>query len=367
MAAAISMGGITSTFSNSIVTNEKASIADLTKDAGMQLCLAYFAGIEPRKIALAKQMGVLGAVGGISSKMAGMENDNNWELPVINAVKEAWDKEGLKLTVVEGPPSLYTKTKLGLDGRDEEIANFITFMKNISQLGINTVCYNWMPLISWARTDKAIPDRGGALVMGFDSDAITGDPVTEYGTLTHDMMWKNLEYFLKAAVPEAEKYGINLSMHPDDPPIDAIRGIPRIMTSVAAFKRMIDIYPSPNNGITWDGTFGEMGEKGNPEYLPAAIEYFAERKVMSFVHFRNVRGYKDHFHETFIDEGQMDMYKLMQILYNNGYKGPLRPDHVPTMAGDSNDFPGYSTIGTLFAIGYIRGLIDAVRGTTLSN
>jgi mannonate dehydratase len=339
---------------------------DLIKDAGMKLCLAYFAGKEPRKIELAKQMGVLGAVGGIDPKMVGMDKSNNWEFDVIKAVKESWEKEGLKLTVVEGPPSLNTKTKLGLAGKDEEIANFITFMKNISQLGIDTVCYNWMPLISWARSDKAIPDRGGALVMGFDIDKIEGEPITQYGTLTHDLMWKNLEYFLKAVVPEAEKYGIKLSMHPDDPPVDAIRGVPRIMTSVPAFKRMLDIYPSPHNGITWDGTFGEMGEKGKPEDLPAAMEYFCKKNVISFVHFRNVRGYRQHFHETFIDEGQMDMVKLMQILYNSGYKGPLRPDHVPTMAGDSNNFPGYSTIGTLFAIGYIRGLIDSARGTTLT-
>ena len=339
---------------------------DYVKDAGMKLCLAYFAGKEPRKIELAKQMGVLGAVGGINPKMVGMENENNWEFDVIKAVKESWDKEGLRLTVVEGPPSLNTKTKLGLEGRDEEIANFITFMKNISQVGIDTVCYNWMPLISWARSDKAIPDRGGALVMGFDIDKIEGDTITEYGTLTHDQMWKNLEYFLKAVVPEAEKYGVKLSMHPDDPPVDAIRGVPRIMTSVAAFKRLIDIYPSPNNSITWDGTFGEMGEKGKQEDLPAAMEYFGKKKVISFVHFRNVRGYKEHFNETFIDDGQMDMMRLMKILYDTGYKGPLRPDHVPTMAGDSNSFPGYSTIGTLFAIGYIRGLIDSARGTTLT-
>ena len=234
------------------------------KDGGMKLCLAYFAGKEPRKIEFAKQMGVLGAVGGINPKMVGMDNANNWEFDVIKAVKESWEKEGLKLTVVEGPPSLNTKTKLGLAGRDEEIANFITFMKNISQVGIDTVCYNWMPLISWARSDKAMPNRGGALVMGFDIDKMEGDPITEYGTLTHDLMWKNLEYFLKAVVPEAEKYGVKLSMHPDDPPVDAIRGVPRIMTSVAAFKRLVDIYPSPNNGITWDGTFGEMGEKGTP-------------------------------------------------------------------------------------------------------
>ncbi len=366
LGAAAAMGSAGLPDKKVLLKKQEKLKTNYVKDAGMKFCLAYFAGKEPRRIELAKQMEVLGAVGGIDPKMVEMDGANNWELNVIKAVKESWDQEGLKLTVVEGPPSLNTKTKLGLPGRDEEIANFITFMKNISEVGIDTVCYNWMPLISWARSDKEMKDRGGALVMGFDIDKMTGDPITEYGTLTHDMMWKNLEYFLKAVVPSAEKYGIKLSMHPDDPPVDAIRGVPRIMTSVAAFKRLVDIYPSPNNGITWDGTFGEMGDEGKPEDLPAAMEYFGKKNVITFVHFRNVRGYRQHFHETFIDNGQMDMAKLMQILYDTGYKGPIRPDHVPTMSGDSNSFPGYSTIGTLFAIGYMRGLIDSIRGTTLT-
>lgn len=331
------------------------------------MCLAYFAGPEPRKIALAKQMGVYGAVGGVSPRMVGMKDADNRDYKVIKAVKEFWNKEGLKLTVIEGPPSLYTKTKLGLPGRDEEIAGFITFMKNLSRAGIDTICYNWMPLISWARTDKAIPGRGGALVMGFDIDKAKEEPnITRYGDLTHDRMWKNLQYFLDAALPEAEKYGIKLSMHPDDPPVDGIRGIPRIMTSVAAFKRMLAMHPSSSNTLTWDGTFGEMGEKDKPEDLAAALEYFCSKDAVSFVHFRNVRGYRQHFHETFVDNGQIDMSRMMGILYDHGFKGPIRPDHVPTMEGDSNEFAGYSTIGTLFAVGYIRGLIDAYRGTTLT-
>jgi mannonate dehydratase len=374
LAAALSVGGVgamASPVSGTAVGKASKRILPgedtrLLKDAGMQMCLAYFGGPEPRRIALAKQMGVYGAVGGISPRMVGMEGVNNWDLKVVKAVKEFWDKQGLKLRVIEGPPSLYTKTKLGLDGKDEEIENFITLMKNLSQVGIDTICYNWMPLISWARTDKAIKARGDALVMGFDIDkAKKEEPITKYGTLTQDLMWKNLKYFLDAALPEAEKYGIKLSMHPDDPPVDSIRGVPRIMTSVANFKRMLELHPSPSNTLTWDGTFGEMGTKGKQEDLPAALEYFCKRKAVSFVHFRNVRGYREHFHETFIDNGQIDMSKMMEILYHNHFEGPIRPDHVPTMAGDTNEFAGYSTIGTLFAIGYIRGLIDGYRGTTL--
>lgn len=335
------------------------------KDAGIQLCLAYFWGIEPRKTALARQMAVFGAVGGINPGMVSMQGKNNFDAEVINAVKVAWQKEGLQLKVIEGPPALGTKTKLGLDGRDEEIDHFITFMKNISAEGIDTVCYNWMPVVNWARTTLDKPGRGGALVSSFDiEDTRDQAQITEYGELSHAGMWKNLEYFLKAAVPAAEKYGIKLALHPDDPPVDRLRGIPRIMTSVDAFKKLLDLYPSPSNGLTFcQGSFASMGEEGKGEDIPAAIEYFGKRNAIHFVHFRDVRGHKNKFEETFHDDGKTDMFKAMQTYLRMGFKGPMRPDHVPTMAGDSNEHPGYSTIGTLFAIGYIRGLIEgAAKG-----
>ncbi|MCB0687178.1 MAG: mannonate dehydratase [Saprospiraceae bacterium] len=357
-AAGLSMGQLPS-----IRTTSTPNISSYVRDGGMQLCLAYFWGIEPHKVALARQMGVLGAVGGISPGMAGMPEEKNYELKVIKAVKEAWEKEGLQLRVIEGPPSLYTKTKLGLEGRDEEIENFITFLKNIGSLGIDTVCHNWMPVINWTRTNMEKKSRGDALVSAFDWKDIEHEPViTEYGELTHEKMWDNMEYFLKAVIPEAEKAGVKLALHPDDPPVDSIRGIPRIMTSVEAFKKMLDLYPSPSNGITFcQGSFASMGDENNGVDIPAAIEYFGKRGAIHFVHFRDVRGSKTRFEETFHDDGKTDMYKAMEAYYKIGYKGPLRPDHVPTMAGDSNQHPGYSTIGTLFAIGYIRGLIEGVN------
>ncbi len=343
------------------------TLTKLTKDAGMQLSLAYFWGIEPRKVALARQMDVLGAVGGISPKMVEMPEEKNYSLKVIKAVKEAWEKEGLQLKVIEGPPSLYTKTKLGLPGRDEEIDHFITFLHNIGSLGIDTVCHNWMPVIGWTRSNVEKPGRGGALVSAFDfRDIADQKPYTEYGKLTHEKMWDNMEYFLKAVIPEAEKAGVKLALHPDDPPIDVIRGIPRIMTSVTAFKKMLDLYPSPSNGITFcQGSFASMGDENNPVDIPQAIKYFGERNAIHFVHFRDVRGHKTKFQETFHDNGKTDMYRAMQAYYDIGFRGPVRPDHVPTMAGDSNDHPGYSTIGTLFAIGYMRGLIEGVQKADL--
>jgi mannonate dehydratase len=328
------------------------------KDAGIKMCFAYFSGIEAekRKIEFGKQLNVLGAVGGINPALAGLNNVNAWDYDAVVAVKNAWEKVGLKLEVIEGPPALSEKTKLGLEGRDQEIENFITLMKNLSKAGINIICYNWMPVIGWARTTNDRPGRGGAIVTAFDYQDIKDNSLTKYGEVSKETLWKNLEYFLRAVVPEAEKNGIKLAMHPDDPQVDSIRGISRIMTTVDAFKRMADIYPSPNNGITMcQGNFSLMGAD-----IPTVVRDFGKRNLIHFVHFRNVRGGKMNFVETFHDEGQIDMYEAMKAYIGIGFKGPLRPDHVPTMAGDSNEHPGYSAIGSLYAAGYIRGLIEAV-------
>jgi mannonate dehydratase len=371
LAAAVSIGGAASSLANPLIAKENSrsgsSVTNFAKDAGMQASEAYFSGMDERKIALLKQMDVFGAVGGINTKMVSLEDAKPYEEKSVAAVKDAWKKVGLNFNVVEGPPSLGEKTKLGLEGKDEEIANFITLMKSLSKAGVDTICYNWMPVIGWYRTDKARPGRGGALMTAFDYADIKDAPVTQYGVVTKETLWKNLEYFLKAVIPEAEKVGMKLAMHPDDPQVDSIKGISRIMTSVENFKRMADLVPSPSNGITMcQGNFSLMGAD-----IPETVKYFGKRKLIHFVHFRNVQdlsGKKPStkFTETFHDEGQIDMYKAMQAYYDIGFKGPIRPDHVPTMAGDSNDFPGYSTIGSLFAWGYIKGLMEGVQKASLN-
>ncbi len=359
LAVAVSIGGLTSGIAKppDLKAHEGSlDVADLAKDAGMQASEAYFSGMDERKIALLKQMDVFGAVGGINTKMVGSDDAKPYEEKSVLAVKNAWSKVGLNFNVVEGPPSLGEKTKLGLEGRDEEIANFIILLKSLSKAGVDTICYNWMPVIGWYRTNNAKVGRGGALVTAFDYQDIKDASLTPYGVVTKETLWKNLEYFLKAVIPEAEKAGMKLAMHPDDPQVDSIKGISRIMTTVDNFKKLVDLVPSPSNGITLcQGNFSLMGAD-----IPALAKYFGKRNLIHFVHFRNVRGGKFKFEETFHDEGQIDMYKAMEAYYNVGFRGPIRPDHVPTMAGDSNEFPGYSTIGSLFAWGYIKGLMEAV-------
>ena len=355
LAAATSLGSLGNLMANTAPPED--AVTGYVKDAGMQLSEAYFRGMEEKRIAFTKQLGVLGAVTGV--KITG--DLKPWDPEAITANKEAWEKIGLKWNVVEGPPALSEKTKLGLEGRDEEISNFITFMKNLKQYGgVDVICYNWMPVIGWYRTNNANPGRGGALMTAFDYDDVKNEPDTKYGKVSKETLWKNLEYFLKAVMPEAEKIGMKLAMHPDDPQVNSIKGIERIMTSVDNFERMMRIYPSTYNGVTLcQGNFSLMGVD-----IPKLVRKWGKNKI-HFVHFRNVRDLSGNkpstkFTETFHDDGQIDMYAAMKSYYDIGFKGPIRPDHVPCMATDTNDFPGYSNIGILFALGYIRGLMESV-------
>jgi mannonate dehydratase len=335
-----------------------ASKREYRKDAGMKF--SFLMGPTSPKVPFALEMGVLHVVSGVER----VEGAKPWEPEAISATKAIWDKIGIKWTVVEGPPSLGTQTKLGLKGRDEEISNFITFMKNLKKYGdVDIICYNWMPVISWARTNQERPGRGGALMLEFDYEAMKGKPLTEYGEISKETLWKNLEYFLKAVVPEAEKIGMNLSLHPDDPQVEVIQGISRIMNRVENFDRAMAIYPSKYNGVTMcQANFSLMGAD-----IPALVRRWGKEKI-NFVHFRNVQDLSGavpstKFTETFHDEGQIDMYEAMKALYDIGFEGPLRPDHVPVMSTEIENPKmrgGYTTLGNLFATGYIRGLAESV-------
>jgi mannonate dehydratase len=249
------------------------------------------------------------------------------------------------------------KTKLGLDGRDEEIEVICEFIRNMGRVGIPCWCPEFMAGgVQVLRTSTDIVSRGGALVTGYDHSVMSQEPLTEYGEVSEDKMWENLEYFLERVVPVAETADVKLAMHPDDPPLSPIRGIGRIMSSVENYERMIDLVPSAHNGVALcQGNFGLMTND-----LPAAIRKFGAQEKIHFVHFRDVRGTNRKFEETFHDDGQTDMYACMKAYKDIGYEGVCRPDHVPTMEGDDNDRPMYSSIGRLFAIGYLKGLQESV-------
>ena len=276
-----------------------------------------------------------------------------WSRRGLHAMIERFAARELTVAVIEDTPPM-DAIRLGQPDSPRQLEQVHEQITAMGELGIPVLCYNWMAIGSWARTDVAVPTRGGALTTGFrraDSEALGA--LTVPAGLDHSRLWDTLHGFLDATLPVAEAAGVRLALHPDDPPLSVSRGVPRIVSSVAAYRTIIDSHPSPSNKITFcQGNWALMSDD-----LPATISEFLPH--IGFVHFRDVQGTVEDFVETFHDQGPTDLVECMRRYVLGGYTGPMRPDHVPTLYGESNAKPGYATLGRLFAIGYLRGLIDA--------
>ncbi len=260
---------------------------------------------------------------------------------------------GIKPIIIEPMPNcLHDHIKAGDEKRDECIEKVIKMFPIMEELDIGCICFNFMAHIGWLRTSSSIKERGGALVTGFDID----DFKPGEAAISSSQLWDNYSYFIKAVVPEAEKHGINLALHPDDPPQARLGGVERIMISADNIERAVrEIYPSENLGVTLcQATYHTMGEK-----LETVIPRLAD-KIM-FVHFRNVVGNKDKFRETFHDNGELNMPALIELYRDCGVDVPIRVDHVPTMFGETVQNAGYDALGRLYAIGYLKGILSALK------
>lgn len=268
---------------------------------------------------------------------------------------------GMKLGVVERyVPTL--EFIHGTERRDSQIEDFKTLIRNMAAADIPVLCYSWMPNDDWQRTHLAARERGGALVSAFrmrDPDTAinaTGFDYTPKSPTAAAQLWDNLEYFLNEVIPVAEDAGVRLAMHPDDPPIARLNGQDRILSTPEAFERLVRMVDSPSNGICFcQGSFASHADEYD---IPALIERLAPHIV--FAHFRDVAGAVPDFRETFHDNGKTDMAACMKAYRDAGVDCPIRPDHVPTLVGESNEFPGYHMLGRLWAVGYMRGIMDSI-------
>jgi len=320
--------------------------------------MANFALVLPRtpdeRWDLARQMGVTEAA--IHPLEVG-DSKTSWSYDDLRQTVNWLENAGLQFAVLEGSIPLTDQIRFGLDGRDEDIAEFKQLIRNCGRLDIPVVCYDWLAGIRWARTEAHVPARGGSLVTGFDNAKTQGGPDIDPADVTRDQLWEAIEYFLQEVGPVAEDAGVKLGLHPDDPPRESVRGVPRIVNSVENYDRILDFYDSEHSGITFcQGNFAAMGVD-----IPETIRHFGDR--IQFVHFRDVEGTADRFVETWHDNGPTDMQAAMDAYVDVGFDGPMRPDHVPTMAGEDNSSPGYHTKGRLFAIGYMRGLLESSEDT----
>lgn len=291
-------------------------------------------------------------------------------LDILVQMKEQVESYGMRLATVEGYLPI-ENLKLGRDD-GTELDAMKTLLRNMRQIGVPVLCYNFMAGTDWVRTRLDSPERGGAKVTAFslaeveramslnvrrseaETVAGTGPNLRGDGTITADELWRNLEHFLRELIPVAEEMGVTMCMHPDDPPLMQLHGKARIMNSVENFERLVDLVPSPSNAICFcQGTFAAMGCN-----IPASIRRLG--KSIKYVHFRDVRGNREEFVETFHDNGPTDMAAAMRAYRDIGFTGPMRPDHVPQLYGEDDGEPGYTMLGRLFAYGYMRGLMHAV-------
>jgi len=324
------------------------------KPAGIKLALIQEAHPNSR-FKLARQMGVDHAIAGVTGELSKVPREQY--LDTLARIKADFTAAGLTIAGVESYPVPAEKIKLGLPGRDEETENCCAAIAALGKLGIPMVCYNFMAGLGWYRTNVAVPARGGALTSEFDLRDAEKQGPTEWGVVSEEKLWQNLEYFLKAVIPVAEKANVKMALHPDDPPVPMLRGIARIITSAANYRRVLNLVPSPVNGITFcQANFKLMGE----DIEALAREWCAQKKIF-FVHFRDVEGNREHFVETFHDNGPTDMARMLKVYHESGFDGPMRPDHAPTMEGESNEHPGYAILGKVLAFGYMKGIMDGLQ------
>ena len=319
----------------------------------MKLGVDFRADGPDQLLAFGKQMGADDAVGGGAS----FDPDLGYfDYDTLVKLKTRVEGFGLKLSAIENVHRHWNdKIKLGLPGRDEQIENWCTTLRNMGRADVPILGYNFMipsspTSYSW-RTSREPTARGGAVATVFDWDVARTAPTSDLGEFDDDHIWGAFEYFIKAVTPVAEESGVKLALHPDDPPISPLAGIARIFRSHDSLQRLCDLASSDYNGLEFcQGTVAEM-----PGNTIDAIERFVGQGKIHYVHFRNVSGPVPSFSETFLDDGHVDMIESMQTYHRMGFEGTFIDDHVPGVTGDTDRY-----IGRAHAMGYIRALIDMV-------
>ena len=313
--------------------------------------IAEFLPATPNQLwDLAAQMGVSHAICKCAPDLTGLKAPDDFES--LRVIHERFAERGFKLAGLEGDQFDMNRIKFGLSGREADVERYRNMLANMGRLGIPLLCYNFMAGIGWHRNDTAFPLRGGALGSSFDRRT-TPDTLTEFGTLDKEALWENYAWFIEQVMPAAEAAGVKMGLHPDDPPVESLRGIARIMSSTKGFRRALSLSSSPSHGLTYcQANFTLLGDADR-----TLLREFRER--VHFVHFRDVRGTAECFHETFHDDGPTDMAAMIRLYREIGFEGPIRVDHVPPMAGEANGHPGYGALGRLFAVGYLKGILDA--------
>ncbi len=320
-------------------------------------------------------------ISGIVSAIYDIPVGDVWPLEKINELKQKIEAKGLDFEVIESVP-VHEDIKLGLNTRDKYIKNYKETLNNLGKTGIKVVCYNFMPVFDWTRSELnyQLPDGSNALIYEENTvqkmDPLIGEMdlpgwdtsyennglrelLEKYQDICEEDLWSNLKYFLEQIIPAAELADIKMAIHPDDPPW-SIFGLPRIITNKENLQRFINLIDSPNNGLAL--CTGSLGV--NPDNdLPELINYFAGKGKIHFAHIRNIKitGEKSFEEAAHLSSaGSLDIYKILKAYHDNGFLGYIRPDHGRMIWGETGR-PGYGLFDRALGATYINGLWEALE------
>lgn len=328
--------------------------------------------------------GITGVVGALYDVPVG----EVWPLEAVIDLKNTVEKAGLKLEVIESV-NIHEDIKLGLSTRDKYIENYKQTIRNLGKVGIKVICYNFMPVFDWLRTDLAMKLEDGSEVMAYDNNIVKNlnpvkmvedmatnsngfelpgwesyrlkelkDTLEKYKNVDEEKLFSNLKYFLESIISVCEETDIKMAIHPDDPPW-SLFGLPRIVTCKENLDRIVKLVDSPYNGLTLCS--GSLGS--NPKNnIPEIIRHFGKMGRIHFGHVRNVKFIAERtFHEAshLSTDGSFDMFEIMKAYDDIGFDGYIRPDHGRMIWGEKAR-PGYGLYDRALGIAYLNGLCEAI-------
>lgn len=327
-------------------------------------------------------------ISGVATFLTDIPAGEVWPLEKILALKNEINSYGLEMEVIESL-NIHEDIKKGLSTRDMYIENYITSMKNLSEAGVKCICYNFMPVMDWFRSNlaKDLPDNSNTMAYshkiasGLTLESLTksmmdgsnnfslpgweperfpkmAEDIKFYQNVSHEEYFKNIKYFLDAVIPYAEKYDIDFAVHPDDPPWPLFN-LPKVVNNKESIETYLGLNNSKRNGLTL--CTGSLGADLSNNVADMASEFTKAGKV-HFVHLRNVK----HVSETDFYEsahqseyGDLDMFEIVKALYDNGFDGYIRPDHGRMIWGEKGR-PGYGLYDRALGANYIKGLWEAI-------
>ncbi len=309
-----------------------------------------------------------------------------WTLEDVTKMKNEIEAAGLTMECIESV-NVHEDIKIGLDTRDMYIENYITSIKNLAKVGVKVICYNFMPVFDWTRTDLAMQLEDGSTCLSYNGKEIEGktpeqmfkdiddnsngyampgwetsrmgeikELFEKYKDITEDDLWDNLKYFLEKIIPVCEENDVKMAIHPDDPPW-GIFGLPRIITNIDALKKFLALVDSPNSGLAF--CTGSLGASADND-IPAMIREVGHR--IYFAHIRNVKISDSWFNETshFSTDGSLDIVEIIKALQDVNFDYYIRPDHGRMIWGETAR-PGYGLFDRALGVAYINGVWEAVE------